>query len=78
MISQLFALTLGRPPSVTERQLTRSFLRDQTQIIHQRINRGEKVARLEGLQVKIDPAVTAAWVDLALTTYNLNEFVYLK
>ena len=78
MISRLFELTLSRPPSVMERQLTRSFLRDQTLIVRERIRRGEKIARLEGLGVKIDPAVATAWVDLALTTYNLNEFLYLK
>jgi hypothetical protein len=78
MISRLFELTVGRLPSVTERQLTRNFLREQTQIIRERIRRGEKVARLDSLQIKIDPAGATAWVDLALTTYNLNEFLYLK
>jgi hypothetical protein len=78
MISRLFELTIGRLPSVAEREMTRSFLHEQAQIVRVRIKGGEKVARLEDLQVKFDPAVATAWVDLALTTYNLNEFLYLK
>ena len=78
MIARLFELALGRLPQLAEKQMTRAFLKEQAEIIRQRIVRGEKVAVLKDLPKSVDPVSAAAWVDLCLSTYNLNEFVYLR
>ncbi|MBL8191881.1 MAG: DUF1549 domain-containing protein [Acidobacteria bacterium] len=76
MISRLYELAFGRLPSVTEKQMTRTFLKDQIVILRQRIAKGEKVADLKDLK-SVDAASAAAWVDLCLSVFNLNEFIYL-
>ncbi|MDX2044518.1 MAG: DUF1549 and DUF1553 domain-containing protein [Acidobacteriota bacterium] len=86
MITRLYELALGRLPSVEEKRMTRTFLKDQTVILRQRIAKGEKIAELPELPdlkdlkdlKEVDAASAAAWVDLCLSTYNLNEFVYLR
>jgi hypothetical protein len=75
MLDRLFLLTQARPPSVAERQSSERFLRDQKAIIKERQARGEPVTRLDGS--KLEPAAAAAWVDLCLAAFNLNEFVYV-
>lgn len=77
-IRRLFELTLGRLPTVTEQQLTREFLRQQTALLSARLQRGEKVTEVQGVSLPTAKAVTAAWVDLCLATLNLNEFLYLN
>jgi hypothetical protein len=77
MISRLYELALGRLPQLTEKQMTKEFLKDQTAILRQRIAKGEKVAELKGLNA-VNGATAAAWVDLCLSVYNLNEFIYLQ
>ncbi len=78
MIDRLFELTLGRLPQAAELQATRAFLKEQSAFIRQRIQRGEKVAAPSEVAKPVDAAEIAAWVDLCLSTYNLNEFVYLR
>lgn len=78
MIARLFELALGRLPQVREQQMTRAFLKEQAALIRQRIARGEKVIVLREVANPVDVAEAAAWVDLCLSTYNLNEFVYLR
>lgn len=77
MIARLFELTLGRLPNTVEAQVAKAFLKDQAGIIRQRVARGEAVAQLKELK-SVDAATAAAWVDFCLSTYNLNEFVYLQ
>ncbi|MFN0112279.1 MAG: DUF1549 and DUF1553 domain-containing protein [Blastocatellia bacterium] len=76
MIARLFNLAFGRSPQVAELQTTRAFLKEQASIIRQRIARGEKVAKLN-VEGAVDAATAEAWVDLCLSAYNLNEFLYL-
>ncbi|MGH9800802.1 MAG: DUF1553 domain-containing protein, partial [Blastocatellia bacterium] len=78
MVGRLYELAIGRLPRAAEKQMTLAFLKEQAAIIRQRIARGEKVAELKGLPKSVDAASAAAWVDLCLSTYNLNEFVYLR
>jgi hypothetical protein len=78
MIDRLFLLTQARIPRPQERRATEGFLRDQSGIIQERIGRGEPVSRLPETRVKMDPAEAAAWVDLCLAAFNLNDFVYLR
>jgi mono/diheme cytochrome c family protein len=78
MIERLFLLTQGRSPRPEERRATEGFLHDQSGIIRERIARGEPVARLAETQGKLDAAEAAAWVDLCLAAFNLNDFVYLR
>ena len=75
MIARLFELALGRLPKPTELQTTRAFLKDQAEVIRQRIANGEKVAELNRT---VDKASAAAWIDLCLSVFNLNEFVYVR
>jgi len=77
MISRLYELALGRLPQPTEKQMTKAFLKDQTAILRQRIAKRETVAQLKDLK-SVDAASAAAWVDLCLSVYNLNEFIYLQ
>lgn len=78
MIARLFELALGRPPQANERQMARDFLKEQAAVIRQRLARGEKIASLNDLSKPVDAAMAAAWIDLCLSVYNLNEFVYLR
>lgn len=78
MIDRLFLLTQGRSPRPTERRATERFLHDQSSIVQERISRGEPVSRLMGTQTPLEPAEAAAWVDLCLAAFNLNDFVYLR
>jgi hypothetical protein len=77
-IARLFELSLGRLPDATELQATREFLRQQTALLTGRLQRGEKLVQVAGLDPKIAQAEAAAWVDLCLATLNLNEFVYVN
>ena len=77
MIARLFELALGRLPNPAEVQTTRAFLKGQTEILRQRIANREKVAELKNLPKGFDKALAAAWVDLCLSVFNLNEFVYV-
>lgn len=78
MIARLSELALGRLPKPAEVQATRAFLKDQAAIIQGRIARGEKVAGLNNAPNTFAPATVAAWIDLCLATFNLNEFVYVQ
>jgi mono/diheme cytochrome c family protein len=80
-IELLHRLTLGRPPRPAERKLAEEFLTAQARIIEARIDRGESIARIDGLgalAASIRPAMAAAWIDLCLATMNTNEFLYLN
>ncbi|MBK6797127.1 MAG: hypothetical protein IPG76_10155 [Acidobacteria bacterium] len=78
MIDRLYLLTLGRRPATEEIRLTLDFLKKQKALIGQRKSRGETIAELEGLRIPFDAPAAAAWVDLCLSTMNLNESVYLR
>jgi uncharacterized protein DUF1553/uncharacterized protein DUF1549 len=79
MMEKLYQLALGRRPSLVETRITRAFLNDQTAIIR---GRKEDIVNLKELPKSLpksfDEARAAAWVDLCLATFNLNEFVYLN
>jgi cytochrome c553 len=77
-IMRLYELALGRKPRTTEYMEIQKFLQDQSQLIRQRIARGETVVKLADPPGGLDPAMAAAWVDLCLATMNLNEFVYVN
>jgi hypothetical protein len=77
-IERLFILTLGRPPRGQEMKATEKFLQEQTALIRARMTRGEPVARLTGLPADADPTAAAAWADLCLAVFNLNEFAYVN
>jgi len=76
MAERLFELTQARPPTIAERQSTERFLRDQKAIIKLRLAKGEPVTTLDSL--KLDAASSAAWIDLCLASFNLNQFVYVQ
>ena len=77
-IVRLFEVALGRLPDAAESQATREFLRTQTTLISQRLERGEKIAQAPEQLKGVSKATAAAWVDLCLATLNLNEFVYVN
>jgi len=76
LITDLYLLTLGRLPRPQEMSAATAFLKEQINIIGSRIAQGEIVAQLK--DVSVDPATAAAWVDLCLAMFNLNEFIYVK
>jgi len=79
MMVKLYLLALGRRPSPVETRITRSFLNDQAAIIRDRKEDVVKLKELpKSLPKSFDDARAAAWVDLCLATFNLNEFVYLN
>jgi hypothetical protein len=78
MLDRLYLLTQGRPPRPAERAATERFLRDQSTIIRERLTRGEPVTRLPGTKAAVGDAEAAAWVDLCLAAFNLNDFMYLR
>ncbi|MDQ3011509.1 MAG: DUF1549 and DUF1553 domain-containing protein [Acidobacteriota bacterium] len=78
MIARLSELALGRLPRPAEAQAARAFLKEQAVIIRRRLARGEQVAALKDAPKSVAPADVAAWIDLCLATFNLNEFVYVQ
>jgi hypothetical protein len=77
-LTRLYELALARKPRATEFQAMQRFLQAQTTILRGRLARNEPVAQFSSLPPGVDRAGAAAWIDLCLATFNLNEFLYLN
>jgi hypothetical protein len=76
-LNRLWQLALARPPSPREAALARGLLADQARAIRARVAAGQPVERLPGAAAgKVEEQ--AAWVDLCLGVFNLNDFVYVR
>jgi hypothetical protein len=75
-LDRIYRLTLSRLPSARERAAAERFLRDDTALVRQRVAAGEPVARWDAFPAGVDAATAAAWADLCLAQFNLNEFIY--
>jgi len=69
-------LAYGRHASPDELKTVADFLDRQTEIISQRLARGEKLALPDPVSDKQSPAQAAAVVDFCHVLMNSNEFVY--
>jgi hypothetical protein len=71
-VTRLFHSTLGRPPVPMERTAALRLVKDQTAA---RLARREPgIPASSGTQ----PEEVAAWADLCLGVFNLNEFIYVR
>jgi hypothetical protein len=72
-----YRLAYSREPSAMETEWVRAFLKEQQQIIGDRIEKGEEIALPRRCAARSeDPAYEAAMVDFCHMLINSNEFVY--
>jgi hypothetical protein len=77
-IRRAYQLVLCRDPSPAEQKLSRDFLDSQAELIRGEMKAGRPVSQPSGLVDRsLEPALGAAWVDLALAMLNCNEFLYV-
>jgi hypothetical protein len=77
LIGSAYRRCFTRRPSPDERQIAREFLKEQTEIIRDRLRSRQKVALPANLPGDADPATAAALADFCLALFNSNEFVYV-
>jgi hypothetical protein len=53
------------------------FINQQSRLLSEEGRAAEKLALPEPLAEAFDPYIAAAWTDLCLAIFNLNEFVYV-
>jgi hypothetical protein len=76
-IELLYRRTLGRDPTSDEVAAGRDFIAAQTASLRQ-VGRPLSELALPAARPKgIEPLDAAAWVDLCLAVFNLNEFIYV-
>jgi hypothetical protein len=75
-IDTAYRLAYGRHPTDAEKQLVRSFLDRQRDVIAQRLGAGENPALPAGTSQHVEPAEAAALVDFCHVLINSSEFVY--
>jgi hypothetical protein len=79
-VDRLFQLLFGRAPSRADRQLAQRFLDGQEAVIRAQATSGKLAVAvpvgLSALPPKTDATRLAAFVDLAHTLANSNEFIY--
>jgi hypothetical protein len=77
-INRAYRLALARPPTGGEQGVAADFLREQSELIRDRLRRGLPVAVPGGLPRGVDPARAAALADFCLALFNRNEFLYVE
>ncbi|HYV39507.1 MAG TPA: hypothetical protein VE988_27705, partial [Gemmataceae bacterium] len=77
LVERIYQVALGRLPTAKEAQLSKEFLVSEAKQLRERLGRGEKVLTPTGASEGIDPAFSAAVVDLCHVVLNLNEFAYV-
>jgi hypothetical protein len=75
-IERAYRLALGRPATTAEIRLGRRFLREQTDLLRDRLRGRRTVALPEDLPEGSDPARAAALADFCLALLNRNAFVH--
>ncbi len=75
-IVEAFRLTLGRAPTQDVLARARQFVQDNAALLKQS-NRSTDTLALPTPATGTDPYTAAAFVDLCLSLFNLNEFVYI-
>lgn len=76
-IATAYRLALSREPFEDELSATEQFLRQQTELVEQRIANDEEVAQPSMTIEGIAKPQAAAWVDLCHLLLNSNEFLYI-
>jgi hypothetical protein len=78
---QAFLRAIGRPPNAQERKVVLDFFKLHSDQLRKSGRPGKDLALPLGMDEKvakkIDPYRAAAWKDLCLLLYNLNEFIYV-
>ena len=74
-IDRLYRICLARPPAADEFSKLEAFLASQADFL--RARPADSLAKPRGAPADLDPALGAAWVDLARAMINRNEFVYV-
>jgi hypothetical protein len=75
-IERAYRLALGRAPTKAEREMSVAFVREQTELLKERMRARQTVAVPEGLPEGTDVAEAAALSDLCLALLNRNVFVH--
>jgi hypothetical protein len=75
-IARAYRLALGKDPGPRETKLSASFVREQTELLRERMRARETVALPEDLPDGADAAEAAALSDLCLALLNRNAFVH--
>jgi hypothetical protein len=75
-IERAYRLTLGKVPSQTEQKMSAAFIREQAELLRERLRARETVALPDDLPEGVDVAEAAALSDLCLALLNRNAFVH--
>jgi hypothetical protein len=77
LIERGFELALGRRPRDAEAVAAREFLRNQTELLRERLGSHQPVNAPKATPRGIAPEFAAAVADFGLAMMNLNEFIYV-
>jgi hypothetical protein len=76
-IAAAYRCSFARSPRASEKELARTFLKDQAEASRARLRAGKPLALPPDLPADADPAYAAALADFCLALFNANEFVYV-
>ncbi|MFO0842635.1 MAG: DUF1549 and DUF1553 domain-containing protein [Gemmataceae bacterium] len=77
-VERAYWLALGRGASAAERTQAVAFLKEQAELLRERLRARRTVALPEGLPDGADPARAAALADFCLALLNRNAFVHVE
>jgi hypothetical protein len=77
-IERAYRRALARRPTDEERRMGVDFLREQSEVIRERLRMRRPVALPADLPAGVDPARAAALADFCLALLNRNEFLYVE
>ncbi len=77
-IERAYRRALARRPTDEERRMGVEFLREQSEVIRERLRMRRPVALPANLPAGVDPARAAALADFCLALLNRNEFLYVE
>jgi hypothetical protein len=78
VVGRAYRLALGRGPDAQETELALAFLRQQTDLVRQRLAGKRAVALAVAAPGQVDPAFGGAVAELCHVLMNLNEFAYVE
>ena len=77
LVDRAYSIAFGRKPNARERDAGTRFLREQSKIVAERLEREEPVARPVNGPADVETAFGVALVDYCHALWNVSEFVYV-
>ena len=77
-VERAYRLALSRAPKTEETRSILDFLKRQSDLIGERLAKGDKVPLPDRVPDGTSPALAAAFVNFCHTLLNSNEFIYMN